>query len=340
MKPTLAFTSGDPGGIGPEAAVAAMREPSLLRACRILAVGPRSAFAAAGWTASLGPLFDPSPSLARRFPRGPSAEGGRLSYAAVRAGADLCLRGVVDALVTAPVSKESWRMAGAPHLDHTALLQGVTRAPRAAMMLLCGGLRAVLVTRHIPLCEVPSALSAEGLYEAAELAACALRKELGIARPRLALCALNPHAGEGGLLGSEEETLLAPTARRCRHRGQAHDRTPPAGKARGAHAQGRYDALVSLYHDQALIALKTAGACARGAKRDARPPRGDFRRLAYPPVVNWTLGVPLIRTSPGHGTAYDIAGRGVADPSAMKAAARLALDLVLRRGRTPSARGS
>ena len=333
MKPTLAFTSGDPGGVGPEVGVAAMREPSLRRRCRMLAVGPRSAFEAAGWTPSLGQLFDPAPSPARRFPPGPSTEGGRLSYAAVRAGADLCLRAIADALVTAPVSKESWRMAGAPHLDHTSLLQGVTRSPRAAMMLLCGGLRAVLVTRHIPLGEVPSALSAEGLYEAAELAACALRKELGMVRPRLVLCALNPHAGEGGLLGLEEKTLLAPAARRLRRRGLALEGPLPADSAWGAHAEGRYDAVVCLYHDQALIALKTAGACSQRAWRAAGKimTRGGFRRRAYPPVVNWTLGIPLVRTSPGHGTAYDIAGRGVADPSAMQAAARLALDLILRR---------
>lgn len=319
FQPILALTSGDPGGIGPEVAVAAMREPSLRRACRVLAVGPRSAFAAAGWTPSLGPLFDPSPSLARRFPRGPSAEGGRLSYAAVRAGVDLCLRGIADALVTAPVSKESWRMAHAPHLDHTALLQGVTRAPRAAMMLLCGGLRAVLVTRHIPLGEVPARLSAGAVRDSAELAEIALRVELGIRRPRLALCALNPHAGEGGLLGREEKVLLGPAAARLRRRGIDLAGPLPADSAWGAHAKGRYDALVSLYHDQALIGLKAAGARASSA---------------YPPVVNWTLGIPLVRTSPGHGTAYDIAGRGVADPSAMKAAARLALDIVLRR--TPS----
>lgn len=313
-----------------------MREPSLRRACRILAVGSRSAFEAAGWTPSLGPLFDPSPSRARRLPQGPSAEGGRLSYAAVRAGVDLCLRGIADALVTAPVSKESWRMAGAPHLDHTSLLQGVTRSPRAAMMLICGGLRAVLATRHIPFGEVPSALSAQGLYEAADLAACALRKELGIARPRLVLCALNPHAGEGGLLGIEEKTLLAPAARHLRRRGLDIAGPLPADSAWGAHAEGRYDAVVCLYHDQALIALKTAGARARRATRAAEKitTRGGFRRRAYPAVVNWTLGVPLIRTSPGHGTAYDIAGKGVADPSAMKAAALLALDIAsLRRER-------
>ena len=331
LQPILALTSGDPGGIGPEVAVAAMREPSLRRACRILAVGPRSAFVGAGWTPSLGPLLDPAPSRARRFPRGPSGEGGRLSYAAVRAAVELCARGLADAVVTAPVSKESWRMAGVPHLDHTALLQGVTRSPRAAMMLLCGDLRAVLVTRHVPLGEVPALLSAEGIEEAAELAELALRVELGIGRPRLALCALNPHAGEGGLLGREEKALLSPTARRLRRRGLDIAGPLPADSAWGAHAKGRYDALISLYHDQALIGLKAAGACTQRAKRDARLPRGDFRRRAYPSVVNWTLGIPLVRTSPGHGTAYDIAGRGVADPSAMRAAARLALDIVLRR---------
>lgn len=320
-EPILALTSGDPGGVGPEVAVTAMRDASLRRRCRLLAVGPRSAFERAGWTPSLGPLLDPDPSPVPRFPRGPSAEGGRLSYAAVRAAVDLCARGLAAAVVTAPVSKESWRLAGLPHLDHTSLLQGVTRSPRTAMMLMCGTLRAVLATRHIPLGEVPARLSAEGLYEAAELAACALRKELGIARPRLVLCALNPHAGEGGLLGGEEKALLAPAARRLRRRGLDIVGPLPADAAWGAHVHGLFDAAVSLYHDQALIALKTAGAAAGPG---------------YPPVVNWTLGIPLVRTSPGHGTAYDIAWKGIADPSAMKAAASLALHVVSRRKRPVS----
>lgn len=199
-------------------------------------------------------------------------------------------------------------MAGAPYLDHTELLKERTGSKAVAMMLVAGPLRAVLATRHVPLAKVARLLNAERIREAAVLAERALRKVLGIRRPRLALCAFNPHGGEGGLLGQEEKETLEPAASSLRRGGLSLSGPLPADAAWAAHRAGRYDALVALYHDQALIPLKLAAGYA---------------------VVNWTLGLPFVRASPGHGTAYDIAWRGKADPSGMIAAALWAVQAAL-----------
>lgn len=295
-RPVVAFTAGDPWGVGPEVGVKAMRDPRLRRALAPLAVGPRAAWRAAGWTPGLCPLLDPgAPAGPAR--RAPTPEGGRASFEAVRLAASLCARRLAAAFVTGPVSKEAWKMAGAGHLDHTGFLKSYTGARRAAMMLLAGPFRAVIATRHIPLKAVPRALTPGAVREAAELAREGLRS-LGFRRPRLVLCALNPHGGEGGLLGSEERVLLRPAAARLGLVGPV-----PADAAWAGQAAGKSDALVALYHDQALIPLKAAAGYS---------------------IVNWTLGVPLTRTSPGHGTAYDIAGRGRAVAEATVQAALLA----------------
>lgn len=308
MRPLIAFTSGDPWGVGPETAVKAMRDARVRRALRPLAVGPRAAWLAAGWRPSLSPLLDPGAS-AGPVRRAPTRDGGRASYEAVRLAARLSARRLVGGFVTGPVSKEAWRMAGAPHLDHTSFLKSFAGVQRVAMMLLGGAFRAVIATRHIPLKEVPRAVTAAAVDEAATLAHEALRDGLGLARPRLTLCALNPHGGERGLLGREELDVLAPAAAALRRRGLALTGPTPADAAWAAQAAGKSDALVALYHDQALIPLKAAAGYS---------------------IVNWTLGVPLVRTSPGHGTAYDIAGRGRANPEAAVQAGLLAARLAER----------
>jgi 4-hydroxy-L-threonine phosphate dehydrogenase PdxA len=275
MTPLVAFTCGDPAGIGPEVAVKAMKDARVRRALRPLAIGPRAAFERAGWRSSTAPLLDPG-TPHRERPRGPSAEGGAASHRAVSLSVDLALRGLVDAIVTAPVSKESWALAGVGHLDHTQLIRERTGSKKIAMMLLGGGMRVALATRHIPHGAVPKRLSVSAIGEAAALAREGLRI-LGIRRPSLGLCALNPHAGDGGLLGSEETRVLAPAAKRL-----GLDGPHPADALWKAHRDGRFDALVAAYHDQALIPLKVAAGYA---------------------IVNWTLGSPVVRTSPGHGTA-------------------------------------
>ncbi len=307
MKPILAFTLGDPGGIGPEILVDCLKNPKVRKSCFPLAIGSREVLQRSGWREGCCPVLDPG-FPAGRIRRCPNAEAGRSSFEAVRLAASLARRGLIHGLVTAPVSKEAWAEAGVPYTDHTSFLEDFFGGSRAGMMLEAGGLKAILATRHMALREVPRRLTSASVLRAARLADSALRG-LGIPSPRLGLCALNPHAGESGLLGDEEERVLEPTLRRLQREGVRVQGPIAADAAWAAHAQGRVDALVCLYHDQAMIPLK------------ARAPYG---------VVNWTVGLPLPRTAPGHGTAFDIAGRGKASPLAMEAAALLAASLARR----------
>ncbi|OIO06827.1 MAG: hypothetical protein AUJ52_11500 [Elusimicrobia bacterium CG1_02_63_36] len=306
MPPLVAFTCGDPAGIGPEVAVKAIRNSHVRRAMKALAVGPRAVFERAGWRPSLCPLLDPGISFSSRV-RGPSAAGGEVSYRAVLVSVRMAIRGVIDAVVTAPISKESWALAGAGPLDHTQLIQRETGSKRIAMMLVGGGMRAVLATRHIPHARVARRLTHAALAEAAALAREGLRA-LGVARPEIALCALNPHAGDGGLIGTEEARVLTPAAASLGLAGPY-----PADALWKSHRDGRFDAVIAAYHDQALIPMKVAAGYS---------------------IVNWTLGSPIVRTSPGHGTAFEIAGRGKADPSGTIAAALLAVEAAANRRRS------
>lgn len=289
---------GDPAGIGPEIALAASRAPAVKRICRPILVGSRNVFAGAGWRAGDAPCL--GGSSARRRPGRPDREGAKASFDAVEIAVKLARRGLVSGIVTAPIAKTAWRGAGIPFDDHTGYLARVCGSPEAAMMLMSGPLRTVTVTRHLPLSKVASRLKKGEIIIAGGLLRLALRR-LGVRRARVALCALNPHGGEEEMFGDEERRILAPAARAGRLAGPV-----PADSAWALHRAGAYDGLISLYHDQALIPLKVF----------------DRRR-----IVNWTLGVPLVRTSPGHGTAFDIAGRRRADACAMIEAALLAARL-------------
>ncbi|MDD5656072.1 MAG: 4-hydroxythreonine-4-phosphate dehydrogenase PdxA, partial [Elusimicrobia bacterium] len=212
-------------------------------------------------------------------------------------------RGLVDAVVTAPISKQAWRLAGVAWRDHTEYLRERTGAD--GQMILAAPERrlwCVLATRHVPFSRVASLLNTDKIISAARSLDRALRR-IGKNRPRLVLCALNPHAGENGLLGGEEKSVLLPAAAAARRLGLALAGPSPADAAWRLHARGGCDGLVCLYHDQALIGLKAAAGLS---------------------LVNWTEGLPFIRVSPGHGTAFDLAGKGAADASGTIAAARLA----------------
>lgn len=208
-------------------------------------------------------------------------------------------------MVTAPISKAAWAAAGVPYRDHTSFLEAETGSRGTEMVLGLPerGLWCVLVTRHVPLARAPGLLTPGRVAAAARALDAALRL-LGKARPRLGLCALNPHGGESGLLGGEERSVLAPSLRLCR--GLRIEGPLPADAAWRRHAEGGLDGLVCLYHDQALIPLKVAGGLSG---------------------VNWTVGIPFVRTSPAHGTAFDAAGKGKADASGTEASALLAASL-------------
>ena len=285
MKPRVGITAGDPAGIGPEIANRAAADPRVLSACE--------------------PIVYAAPEAVRFAPGVLSAESGRAAYdTIVRAVQDAEARRV-DAIATAPVNKEAFRLAGLPWHGHTDLLAHLTGASHVAMMFESPALRVVLATIHIPLADVPAALTKPLLERTIELTARSLPR-FGVPAPRIAVAGLNPHAGEHGLFGHEEETVLEPAVASCRARG-----IDVAGPFPGdtiflrAH-RGEFDVVVACYHDQGLIPVKL---------------------LAFGEAVNVTLGLPIVRTSVDHGTAFDIAGRGVANPESMIAAVLLAARL-------------
>ena len=240
----------------------------------------------------------------------------RAAFAWVREGAQRCLRGELAALVTAPVNKEAIVRSGQPFVGQTEMLSELADAQRTAMMLLGHDdrgrwLRVALATIHLPLKLVSERLTQAKIEMVIELAAQACH-DLDLPRARVAVCGLNPHAGEGGEMGREEQITIAPAVNAARER-QIDVVGPLAADALFYHAfKGEYDAVVAMYHDQGLAPLKM---------------------IAFESGVNWTLGLPFIRTSPDHGTAYDIAGQGKANPSSMVAAIRLAKQLARRRAR-------
>ena len=239
-----------------------------------------------------------------------SPVAARAAVTWVREGAERCLRGELDALITAPVNKEAIVRGGQPFVGQTELLSQLAGADRTAMMLLGQDdrgrwLRVALATTHLALKLVSDHLTQAKIEMVIELAAQACR-DLGLPRARVAVCGVNPHAGEGGEMGTEEQTTIAPAVQAARHR-QIDVVGPLSADALFYHAfKGDYDAVVAMYHDQGLVPLKMIG---------------------FETGVNWTLGLPFIRTSPDHGTAYDIAGQGKANPSSMAAAIRLAKQL-------------
>ena len=289
MKPRVALTVGDPAGIGPEIAQKAAADPRVREACEPVLYGPAHGSFAPGVL---------------------SAEAGRAAYDAICAAVRDAQAGVVQAVATAPVNKLAFARAGLPWKGHTDLLAHLTGSPRVAMMFWSEPLRVVLGTIHLPLAQVPAALTRETLDGIIQLTARELPR-FGCPRPRLALAGLTPHAGEDGLLGDEETRVLAPAVRAAVDAGVSIAGPFPADTLFVRAARGEFDAVIACYHDQGLIPVKL---------------------LAFGHAVNVTLGLPIVRTSVDHGTAFDIAGQNKADPSSMVEAVVLAARLAAQRG--------
>jgi 4-phospho-D-threonate 3-dehydrogenase / 4-phospho-D-erythronate 3-dehydrogenase len=251
------------------------------------------------------PVIYGPPDASRFEPGILSAEAGRAAYDAICAAVRDALDGRVSAIATAPVNKLGFSRAGLHWKGHTDLLADLTHAPRVAMMFWSEPLKVVLATVHVPLAEVPRLLTRTLLGEIIDLTARELPR-FGIVRPRLALAGLNPHAGEEDLLGSEETQVLRPAVEDARGRGIAIDGPFPGDTIFGRATRGEFDAVIACYHDQGLIPVKL---------------------VAFGRAVNVTLGLPIVRTSVDHGTAFDIAGKGIADPSSMIEAVLLAARL-------------
>ena len=327
MKPLIGVTMGDPAGVGPEVIVKAFQ--SSLPCCRAVVLGDLAVIqeTATRLASSLLPyqwqVGDSFPTDSRhipvlalsqlapdeRVPGQPTPGGSDASYRYVESGVRFTLEKTLDGLVTAPISKAMWHATGHPYPGHTELLAALTDTPEVRMMLAGKQLRVILVTTHMPLAQVPQALSCERIEKTITLAAVHLKRFHGLPHPRLAVAGLNPHAGEAGAFGDEEQRLIRPAVERARTQGFDVTGPLPADTVFVRAVNGEFDAVICQYHDQALIPLKL---------------------LSWEDGVNITLGLPIVRTSPDHGVALDIAGRNKASPRSMQAALTLAADMTQR----------
>ena len=290
-RPRLAITLGDPRGIGPEIVGKALAEPRVREVADYVVVGPAGLDvpvddAVGEWEADRS-----------------AARAGRLAGLAVERAVELALAGLVQGIVTAPLDKGALLAGGFADPGHTEMLARLTGRP-VAMMLASPRLRVVLATTHVALRDVPHLLTAHAIAEAAAVTRAGLRDWFGVADPRIALCALNPHAGDHGRFGDEDDLLLAPAARDARIAGPF-----PADTVFVRAMRGHFDAVIAPYHDVGMTAIKVA---------------------SFGEAVNVTLGLPFPRTSPDHGTALDIAGHGIADASSMVQAILVAAEIAGR----------
>lgn len=332
MKPIVAVTMGDPCGIGPEVIVKEFSKKELYAYCRPVITGNAKRMAEAasdfGRSLSIRPIrklsearFHPgTPEVLDEtgetfsFRYGaPSPEAASAALKSVRAAADLALSGEIDAMATAPIHKEEMKRIGFAFPGHTEFLADLAKTGRVGMMMVGGGLKIMLATIHLPLKEAIAQTRKEALIESIRLTHRGLERDFGTAHPRIALAALNPHAGERGIFGDEEKNELLPAVASGRAEGIDVSGPYPADTLFYQLKQGRFDAAIALFHDQALIPIKL---------------------LAFGNAVNVTIGLPFIRTSVDHGTAYDIAGKGVADPGSLKQAIFLAAQMANHRMKT------
>jgi 4-hydroxythreonine-4-phosphate dehydrogenase len=283
-RPRLAVTLGDPRGIGPELVQAMLDDDAISEHCDLLVVGPR------------GTEVDVQETVGTWSPGGSAALAGKLAGDAVVRAVELAQSGAVRGIVTAPLDKHALLLGGFDAPGHTELLADLT-GRKTAMMLASDALRVVLATTHLPLRDVPAALTADVLRDAITLTRDGLRHWYQIAEPRIALCAMNPHAGDGGRFGTEDTELLAPIAAELGALGPF-----PADTVFVRAMRGEFDAVIAPYHDVGMTAIKVA---------------------SFGSGVNVTLGLPFPRTSPDHGTAMDIAGQNVADTSSFRHAVLL-----------------
>jgi len=272
MKPTVLITAGDPRGIGPEVTKKALQDPKIKDLANFFVIAPED----------------------------------KTGFDAIQKAVDILKKGEAQALITAPVNKEAINKSGIPFQGHTEYLAKSTNTKKFAMMLCGGPLKVTTVTRHVPLKKVSGMLTRAKIIETVELTNAGLKKYFGIKNPRIGVCALNPHCGEGGKIGREEQDIIIPAIKKIR-RFVPKIQGPISGDVIFYMAYNdKLDAVISMYHDQGL---------------------GPLKMTAFEKGVNVTLGLPFIRTSPDHGTAYDIAGKGIANSSSMKEAIKLAIKM-------------
>jgi 4-hydroxythreonine-4-phosphate dehydrogenase len=323
-KPLIAITMGDPAGIGPEIICKVFQSSGIRKMSRPVVIGDLSVMEetieSLGFALLLKPIEKAEESSPRegiieifdlknvpKFKIGkPSSISGKAVYGYIKKAVSLAMAKEIDAIVTAPINKETLKMAGLPYTGHTEILAKLTGTKDFGMMLIGGPLRVILVTTHLAIKDIPSMIKKENVLNTIILAHNAML-DLAIKRPKIAVSGLNPHAGEGGMFGKEELEEIIPAIEEARKKGiNVSGPVSPDTLFHKAY-KGEYNVIVSMYHDQGLIPLKM---------------------LSFGKGVNVTVGLPIIRTSVDHGTAYDIAGKGIADPSSLSDALKLAVKLV------------
>jgi 4-hydroxythreonine-4-phosphate dehydrogenase len=334
-RPTIAITMGEPAGIGPEVIVKSLADPVLRHKAHFIVYGMNELLHYAADIAEFDVFWwrDQFNGRLRNYPhdvvvvdydqysmlgtaiRAPSKMGGEASMRFCLDAIEAANRNLVDAVVTAPIAKESWKLAGYHYPGHTELFAQRTNTRRYNMMFTGGPLKVVLATVHMPLMGLWGKLNIGAVFQPIELLHEAMVNWFGVPKPRIAVCGVNPHASENGLFGDEEERIISPAILMAKDQGIDVSGPYPPDTIFLRARDGHFDAVVAMYHDQGLIPVKI---------------------LAFDQAVNITLGLPIIRTSPDHGTAFDIVGRNRANPGSMRAAIELAIDLAVKRHRRAS----
>ncbi len=321
----IGVTMGDPGGIGPEIIVKTLNDPVLRHQAKFVIFGMNEQLVYASDLLEIDPYWarHQYEKLSRDYPRNvvvadydiysvppwvrePNDISGQASMHFCRDAVDAALRGIVDAVVTAPINKQSWKMAGGKWPGHTEMLADLCKSPRKVMMFVAKDLKLALASIHESLFDLRHRFTIGLVFEPIDLLNTALQEYFGIDKPHIAVAALNPHAGENGQFGDEEKRIITPAIMMAQEVGINCSGPYPADSLFLKAVEGKFDGIVAMYHDQGMIPVKLMA-------RDA--------------AVNVTIGLPIIRTSPAHGTAFDISGKGVASVGSMHSAIQLAIDM-------------
>ncbi len=321
----IGVTMGDAAGIGPEVVVKALADPHIRRAAKFIVFGMNEQLCYAADKVEIEPFWGrhQHEKISRDYPhkvvvadydefsvppwiRGPSKVAGEASIRFCLDAIDAARDGIIDAIVTAPISKTSWQMADAPWPGHTEMLADRCKSKRKVMMFVAGPLKVALATIHEALFELRHKFTIGCVFEPIDLLYTALKETWGMENPRIGVAALNPHAGEGGQFGDEEQRIISPAILLAQEQGINCFGPFPADTLFLRAVNGEFDGVVAMYHDQGMIPVKLL----------------DFEK-----AVNITIGIPIIRTSPAHGTAFDIVGRNIANPEGMKSAITTAIQM-------------
>jgi 4-hydroxythreonine-4-phosphate dehydrogenase len=329
MRPLVGITLGDFNGIGPEVTLKALQSPAVHRCCRPILIGSLEVYEWYARKLRMKVLFRETEQISsfrisdvyqvlsmrhyhipRIIPGKLSEEAGAYAVEAIRQCTDYCLKGTLDALVTAPLSKKAMEMAGYDFPGQTEMLAQFTGSRQVMMMLIADKFRVGLATVHIPVKDIAKSITIPRLSEKFALIHTSLQRDFDISTPKVAVLGLNPHAGENGMLGTEEQEIISPAITKARRMKRIVDGPFPADGFFGRKMHNNYDAVLAMYHDQGLIPLKLAG---------------------FEKGVNYSAGLKIVRTSPDHGTGFDIAGKGIADPGSMIEAIKLAARISINR---------